>query len=42
MFEDALPDGTQDERAEGWGERDDGGGAGDDEWLRGEVPPHHG
>ncbi len=39
-LEDALPEGTRDERPDSWGERDDSGH--DDEWLRGEVPPHHG
>ena len=39
-LEDALPDGTRDERSDAWGERGDTGQ--DDEWLRGEVPPHHG
>jgi hypothetical protein len=35
-----LPDGTQDETAEAWGERE-GTGARDDE-IRRDVPPHHG
>jgi hypothetical protein len=35
----SLPEGTSDERAEGWGERADGS---DDDRLRREVPPHHG
>lgn len=39
-FEDALPDGTRDERPDAWGDRE--GSGHDDEWLRGEVPPHHG
>lgn len=42
-FGDPLPESTSDDRPEGWG---DGapprGGAGDDEWLRSQVPPHHG
>ena len=37
---DPLPEGTRDETGEGWGERDaDTGG---EEWLRDQVPPHHG
>lgn len=40
VFGDVLPDGTSDERADSWGERD--GGADDDDWLRNQVPPHHG
>lgn len=38
-FGDVLPDRTRDEDTRGWGdthERDE------DDWLRGEVPPHHG
>lgn len=38
-FGEVLPEGTSDERGEGWGERT---GESGDEWLRGEVPPHHG
>ncbi len=38
VFGEVLPEGTRDDRADGWGERDQGS----DEWLRGEVPPHHG
>ena len=38
VFGDVLPDGTRDERGDGWGDRE----SGSDEWLRGEVPPHHG
>lgn len=43
-FGDALPERTQDERPDAWGESGTarGGGAGDDEWLRSQVPPHHG
>ena len=37
MLDDALPEATQDERPEGWGEHDDDA----DERLRKEVPPHH-
>jgi len=40
-FGDALPESTRDESVEGWGERPPSG-AGDDEWLRSQVPPHHG
>ena len=39
VFGDVLPDGTSDERD------DSGGGAregGSDDWLRRQVPPHHG
>ncbi len=43
VFGDALPESTSDERPDGWGERGSStGGAGDDEWLRNQVPPHHG
>jgi hypothetical protein len=42
-FGDALPESTSDERPDGWGESgSSSGGAGDDEWLRSQVPPHHG
>lgn len=39
-FGEVLPEATRDERAEAWGERErpDAG----DEWLRSQVPPHHG
>lgn len=42
-FGDVLPEGTSDERDEAWGDRtrrgtDEPG----DEWLRRQVPPHHG
>ena len=37
VFGDVLPDGTRDERPDAWGDRDPG-----DEWLRSQVPPHHG
>lgn len=40
VFGDVLPDGTSDERPDSWGERD--AGADDDDWLRNQVPPHHG
>ncbi len=39
VFGETLPDGTSDERPEAWGDRE---GGGTDEWLRGQVPPHHG
>lgn len=38
VFGQVLPEGTGDERPEGWGEREQSS----DEWLRGQVPPHHG
>ncbi len=42
-FGDALPDRTNDERPDGWGESaSPSGGAGDEDWLRSQVPPHHG
>lgn len=37
VFGDVLPDSTRDER--GHGSSEDGG---TDEWLRRQVPPHHG
>ena len=40
VFGDVLPDGTSDERADGWSEREPREGS--DEWLRRQVPPHHG
>lgn len=40
IFGEALPDGTRDERGDQWGEREDRDGS--EEWLRGQVPPHHG
>ena len=44
VFGDVLPDQTSDDAPDPDDrERDDRAGAGrDDEWLRGEVPPHHG
>lgn len=43
VFGDALPEGTGDERPDGWGEsKSSRGGAGDDDWLHQQVPPHHG
>lgn len=41
-FDGALPERTRDESPEGWAEHPSGGGSGDDEWLRSQVPPHHG
>ena len=40
VFGDVLPDGTRDERGDGWSEREPAEGS--DEWLRRQVPPHHG
>ena len=40
VFGDVLPDGTSDERADGWSEREPVEGS--DEWFRRQVPPHHG
>jgi hypothetical protein len=37
VFGDVLPDVTSDERDDGRGNRDE-----DDDWLRSQVPPHHG
>jgi len=37
VFGDVLPDATGDERGEG-----DAPGPGSEEWLRRQVPPHHG
>ena len=41
-FGDALPEHTRDESADAWGDAPPRGGAGDEEWLRSQVPPHHG
>lgn len=38
VFGDVLPDGTSDDREDAGG-RGDGG---TDDWLRRQVPPHHG
>ena len=38
VFGDVLPDRTTDERPDGWGEQE----ASSEEWLRRQVPPHHG
>jgi hypothetical protein len=40
IFGDVLPETTRDDRADA-GERESGGEPGDD-WLRRQVPPHHG
>ena len=40
VFGDVLPEGTSDERGDGWSEREPRQGS--DEWLRRQVPPHHG
>lgn len=42
IFGDALPDRTRDEGAEGRADERPRGGAEDDDWLRSQVPPHHG
>ena len=41
IFGDVLPKGTVDERGDGWSERDPAG-TGSEDWLRRQVPPHHG
>lgn len=38
VFGDVLPDRTSDERGDAWGEKEPSS----DEWLRNQVPPHHG
>ena len=40
VFGDVLPEGTSDERGDGWSEREPREGS--DEWFRRQVPPHHG
>ena len=40
VFGDVLPEGTSDERGDGWSEGEPREGS--DEWLRRQVPPHHG
>jgi len=40
VFGDVLPEQTEDERGDAWGEPD--AGRRSEEWLRGQVPPHHG
>ncbi|MGZ4428657.1 MAG: hypothetical protein ACXVXH_11635 [Nocardioidaceae bacterium] len=39
VFGEVLPEGTSDERGDAWGDRESGG---TEEWLRRQVPPHHG
>jgi hypothetical protein len=41
VFGDVLPEGTRDDRGDGWSEREPGGEA-SEQWLRRQVPPHHG
>jgi hypothetical protein len=41
VFGDVLPEGTTDEQGGGWSEREPAGEP-TDEWLRRQVPPHHG
>ncbi len=41
IFGDPLPERTRDELSDGRPD-DERGGAGDDAWLRSQVPPHHG
>jgi hypothetical protein len=42
-FGEPLPRRTRDEFADAWGEQGTPrGGAGDEDWLRSQVPPHHG
>jgi hypothetical protein len=41
VFGDVLPEGTSDERADGWSEPE-ADREGSDEWFRRQVPPHHG
>lgn len=41
-FGDPLPDSTRDDRPEGWGEQGRSAERRGDDWLRDEVPPHHG
>ena len=40
VFGEVLPEGTRDERGDAWGDRRSA--AGSEEWLRRQVPPHHG
>ena len=41
IFGDVLPEGTVDESGDGWSEGDPADGR-SEEWLRRQVPPHHG
>jgi len=38
-LDEAVPQRGGDESPDAWGDRDDV--QGDEEWLRGQVPPHH-
>ena len=38
VFGEVLPESTSDERGDAWGDRE----GSSDEWLRRQVPPHHG
>ena len=38
VFGDVLPESTSDDRGESWGDQDQSA----DDWLRRQVPPHHG
>ena len=40
-FGEALPESAREDRPESWGESSSAGGD-SDEWLRSQVPPHHG
>lgn len=40
IFGDVLPETTGDDRADAW--EGDSGREGNDDWLRRQVPPHHG
>jgi hypothetical protein len=40
VFGEVLPEGTSDERGDGWSEPEPREGS--EEWLRRQVPPHHG
>ena len=40
VFGEVLPEGTSDERGDGWSEGEPREGS--DEWFRRQVPPHHG
>ena len=40
VFGEVLPEGTSDERGDGWSEREPREVS--DEWFRRQVPPHHG
>jgi hypothetical protein len=41
-FGNPLPESTRDDRPEGWGEQGRAAERRSDDWLRDEVPPHHG